>query len=251
MRILVTNDDGVLAPGITILANHLRHLAEVSVVAPDRDQSGASHSLTLHNPLRVKTLENGCTSVTGTPTDCVHLAVTGFLKAHPDLVVSGINDGANLGDDILYSGTVAAAMEGRFLGYPSIAVSLLRGQDRHFETAAIVAKNLVLRLQTDPLPASTILNVNVPNLPVDDIKGYEVTRLGSRHNAEPVVKTTDPKDQPIFWIGPAGPEQDAGAGTDFYAVNHGCVSITPLHIDLTHYKAFDQLAVWVKQITLT
>ncbi|MEE9451611.1 MAG: 5'/3'-nucleotidase SurE [Gammaproteobacteria bacterium] len=247
MYILVTNDDGIHAPGINILAESLTQIAKVDVVAPDRNRSGASHSLTLHDPLRAEQLDNGYIRITGTPTDCVHLAVTGFLEAKPDIVLSGINDGANLGDDILYSGTVAAAMEGRFLGYPSIAISLIRGEEPHYETAASVAKNLVLQLQSDPLPTETILNVNVPNVPLNEIKGYEVTRLGTRHYAEPVITAKDPADKTIYWIGPAGPEQDAGFGTDFYAVNNNCVSITPLHVDLTYYKVFDQLSNWIKR----
>lgn len=246
IKILVSNDDGVYAPGINTLAEVLATLAEVSVVAPDRNRSGASNSLTLTSPLRTKVINNGFISVEGTPTDCVHLALTGMLDHNPDMVVSGINDGANLGDDILYSGTVAAAMEGRYLGLPAIAISLCGENPVHYPTAAHVAKMLVEHLRDDPLPAQTILNVNVPNLSMKDINGFEVTRLGTRHSAEPAISGHDPRGKPLFWIGPPGLEQDAGPGTDFHAVNHGRVSITPLHIDLTHYKAFDQLSGWVK-----
>ena len=248
MRILVSNDDGVLAPGIRILANELATIAELDVVAPDRNRSGASNSLTLTRPLTVKKMDNGQYSVEGTPTDCVHLALTGFLDSHFDLVVSGINDGANLGDDILYSGTVAAAMEGRYLGLPAIAISMVGDQIRHYETAAVIAKQLVLQLQSNSLPSQTILNVNVPDVPLDQIKGLQVTRLGTRHCAERVVKEHDPRGRPIYWIGRPGPEADSGVGTDFYAVNSGYVSITPLHLDMTHYKMFDQLSTWLGDI---
>ncbi len=248
MRILVSNDDGFLAPGLSTLAKVLSEIAEVTVVAPDRNRSGASNSLTLVNPLRVTTTENGFIAVNGTPTDCVHLAVTGLLKDMPDMVVSGINEGANLSDDVLYSGTVAAATEGRFLGLPSIAVSLLGPKCQHYETAADVAKKLVLHLRKDPLPKFTILNVNVPDLPIEEVRGFQVTRLGTRHIAEPTIKTVDPRGRRIYLVGKPGPEEDAGPGTDFFAVNEGYVSITPLHLDLTHYKVFDQLAGWVKAL---
>jgi 5'-nucleotidase len=248
MRILVSNDDGVLAPGIKILSNELATVAEVKVVAPDRNRSGASNSLTLTRPLRVRQLENGYYSVEGTPTDCVHLALTGFLDPVADMVVSGINEGGNLGDDVLYSGTVAAAMEGRYLGLPAIAISMVGDVIKHYETAAIIAKQLVLKLSVNRLPSQTILNVNVPNLPINEIKGIQVTRLGTRHSAEPIIKEYDPRGRPIYWIGPPGPEADAGAGTDFYAINSGYVSITPLHLDMTHYKMFDQLSNCIEGI---
>lgn len=250
MRILISNDDGVLAPGIRILATHLAEIADIDVVAPDRNRSGASNSLSLNRPLRVRCLENGHYSVEGTPTDCVHLALTGFLEASFDMVVSGINEGGNLGDDILYSGTVAAAMEGRYLGLPAVALSLVGDKHQHFETAALIAKQLVQQLRVNRLPAQTILNVNVPDLPMDKIKGMQVTRLGTRHGAEPLVKASDPRGRPIYWIGPAGPEADAGVGTDFHAINAGYVSITPLHLDLTHYSLFDQLSHWLNEIQL-
>lgn len=243
MRILVSNDDGVFAPGIHFLSKELSTIANIDVVAPDRNRSGASNSLTLTRPLRVKTLENGFISVEGTPTDCVHLAVTGYLEPQPDVVVSGINDGANLGDDILYSGTVAAAMEGRYLGLPAIAVSLVG--DKHYQTAAEIAKKLVLKLKNHTLPKQTILNVNVPDLPIEEIAGIEVTRLGTRHCAEPIVKEMDPRGRPIYWIGPPGPEEDCGPGTDFFAVRRGYVSVTPLHLDMTHYQVFDRLNAWI------
>lgn len=250
MKILVSNDDGFLAPGINILAKALKEIGEVTVVAPDRNRSGASNSLTLDNALRTTTAENGFICVNGTPTDCVHLAVTGLLKEMPDMVVSGINQGSNLSDDVLYSGTVAAATEGRFLGLPSIAVSLVGPKCLHYETAAHVAKQLVIKLRKDPLPKDTILNVNVPDLPLTELRGFQVTRLGTRHIAEPTIKAVDPRGRKIYWIGQPGPEEDAGPGTDFHAVNTGYVSITPLQLDLTHYKVFEQLAGWVKLLEM-
>lgn len=255
MRVLISNDDGVLAPGIKILANHISTVAEIEVLAPDRNKSGASNSLSLTRPLRVRQLENGYYSVEGTPTDCVHLALTGFITSTLDMVISGINDGANLGDDILYSGTVAAAMEGRYLGLPAIAVSLVNdmgfsGSGPHYETAAYVTKQLMLQLAINKLPSQTILNVNVPNLPIDDIQGLQVTRLGTRHQAEPLVKQVDPRGRNMYWIGPPGAEADAGVGTDFHAISQGYVSVTPLHLDLTHYKMFQPLSQWMEQISL-
>lgn len=250
MRILVSNDDGVFAPGIYSLAKELEKIGNVDVVAPDRNRSGASNSLTLTRPIRAKKLHTGFVSVEGTPTDCVHLAVTGYFETEPDLVVSGINDGANLGDDILYSGTVAAAMEGRYLGLPAIAVSLVGENVKNYDTAAVVAKNLVLMLTQNPLPKQTILNVNVPDLPLKEIKGIEVTRLGTRHCAEPIVKEMDPRGHPIYWVGPPGPEEDCGNGTDFSAVRRGYVSVTPLQIDMTHYEVFDRLSSWIGELKL-
>ncbi len=250
MHILVSNDDGYTAQGIETLAAALSTIADVTVVAPDRNRSGASNSLTLDNPLRVNQLSNGFYRVEGTPTDCVHLAITGLLDDEPDMVVAGINEGANLGDDVLYSGTVAAAMEGRFLGLPAIAISLVGQQATHYDTAAWVAKKLVSQLQTSKLPANTILNVNVPDLPIDALTGFESTRLGYRHKAEPVVKEVDPRGRPLYWVGPAGEEQDAGPGTDFHAIRQGAVSITPIQIDLTHYKALEDVASWLGNIEL-
>jgi len=246
MQILISNDDGYQAPGIRCLAEALSRIATVTVVAPERDRSGASNSLTLDYPLRARTMEDGFVCVDGTPTDCVHLAITGLLETEPDMVVSGINAGANLGDDVIYSGTVAGAMEGRFLGRPAMAVSLAAQQEPyHFETAARVAVELIQRLLRDPLPSDTILNVNVPNVPWEALAGYEATRLGHRHRAEPVVRTEDPRGRPIYWVGPAGAEQDAGPGTDFHAVRNGKVSITPIHVDLTQYRALDKVSSWI------
>ena len=242
---MISNDDGVSAPGIRALAMELSSLADIDVMAPDRNRSGASNSLTLTNPLRVRQLDNGYYSVEGTPTDCVHLALTGFFETTVDMVVSGINDGANLGDDILYSGTVAAAMEGRYLGFPAIAVSMVGDNIQHYNTAAVIARQLVMKLRMSPLPLQTILNVNVPDLPLSKINGIEVTRLGKRHSAEPIVKEYDPRGRPIYWVGPPGLEADAGPGTDFFAIKQGCVSITPLQLDLTHYKAFEQVSTWI------
>ncbi len=243
MKILISNDDGYKSVGIQCLAQVLSEVAEVFVVAPDRDRSGASNSLTLDAPIRATRAENGFIRVDGTPTDCVHLAITGLLDEEPDMVVSGINAGANLGDDVLYSGTVAAAMEGRFLGLPALAVSLA-GQE-HYETAARVVKFLIARLNEDPLPADTILNVNVPDLPWEQLAGFEATRLGHRHKAEPVIKGTDPRGRTIYWVGPPGTEQDAGPGTDFHAIRHNFVSITPILVDLTRYSALDKVANWL------
>jgi 5'-nucleotidase len=246
MHFLIGNDDGYRAKGLVCLANALASIAQVSVVAPDRDRSGASNSLTLERPLRATIGDNGYISVDGTPTDCVHLAITGLLDIEPDMVVSGINAGANLGDDVLYSGTVAAAMEGRFLGYPAIAISLASFEPTHFGTAAQVAVTLIKRLETQRLSADIILNVNVPDVPFADIAGFQSTRLGHRHKAEPVVKTADPRGRPIYWVGPAGAEQDAGPGTDFHAVNHGYVSVTPIQVDLTRYDAMAKIGEWLQ-----
>jgi 5'-nucleotidase len=248
MRILVSNDDGVDAAGIRMLASVLREAGhEVTVVAPDRDRSGASNSLTLDLPIRLKRIDHYTVSVAGTPTDCVHLALTGLLEFEPDIVVSGINNAANLGDDVIYSGTVSAAMEGRFLGLPAVAVSLVtRNHDpKHFETAARAAVEIVARLKADPLPADTILNVNVPDLPWNEVKGFEVTRLGNRHRAEGCIAQKDPRGNEVYWIGPAGREQDSGPGTDFHAVRTGHISITPIQVDLTRYQALEKVASWV------
>lgn len=245
LRVLISNDDGVYAEGITELAEAVREMAEVTVVAPDRNRSGASNSLSLSRPIRLKHLSERLISVEGTPTDCVHIAITGLLTTMPDMVLSGINAGSNMGDDVWYSGTVAAAMEGRFMGLPAIAISLAGDQLLNYRSAAMVATRLIRHLLEDPLPAGTILNVNVPDVPFSDIQGYEVTRLGTRHCAEPTIRQLDPRGAPIYWIGPAGKEEDAGPGTDFYAVKNKKVSITPLRIDLTRYEAFDQLASWV------
>ena len=246
MKILVTNDDGIHAPGIRALANALAEIAEITMVAPDRDRSGASHSLSLSVPLTVHKMDNKEEYVIeGTPTDCVHLALTGYFEKKFDLVVSGINAGANMGDDVIYSGTVGAALEGRFLGFPSIAVSLTGGH-KNYETAAIMTRKIVTYLKSHQLQKTMTLNVNVPDVVIEDIRGFEVTRLGSRHPAEPAIKQKDPRGRTIYWIGPAGEENDAGVGTDFHAIKNRYVSITPLQVDLTAYNAFDEVADWVK-----
>jgi 5'-nucleotidase len=249
LRILLANDDGYQARGLRMLADALAPLAEVVIVAPDRNRSGASNSLTLETPLRVERVEDNVYYINGTPTDCVHIAVTGGLLDHePDMLISGINHGANLGDDVLYSGTVAAAMEGRFLGIPSIAVSLVLSGGQHFATAAALVRRLVERNATDPLPVDSILNVNVPDLPANEVKGIRTTRLGFRHKSEPAVKALDPHNRPIYWIGPAGAGQDAGPGTDFHAVASGYVSVSPIKVDLTAHTAIDKVAGWFDRL---
>ncbi|MBS0377683.1 MAG: 5'/3'-nucleotidase SurE [Proteobacteria bacterium] len=247
MKILVSNDDGYRAEGIRRLRGSLSSLAEITVVAPDRNRSGASNSLTLDVPLRVFESEPGVYYVPGTPTDCVHLAISGLFDFEHDMVVSGVNDGPNLGDDVLYSGTVAAAVEGRFLGLPTLAVSLCTGsaKDGHFETGAEVARVLVERLLKQPLERALILNVNVPDVPFAQLKGFRATRLGYRHRSEAVMQAQDPRGRPVYWVGPAGPEQDAGPGTDFEAVAHGYVSVTPLQVDLTRHAALPQISQWL------
>jgi 5'-nucleotidase len=246
MRILLSNDDGYFAPGLAHLADALADLGEVVVVAPERDRSGASNSLTLDRPLAVRRSANGFMFVNGTPTDCVHLAVTGLLEALPDLVVSGINLGANMGDDTIYSGTVAAATEGFLLGIPSVALSLTSKAGRHFPTAARVARDIVRRFQTQPIEHPVLLNVNVPDIPFETLVGTEVTRLGKRHKAEGVVKVENPRGEMMYWIGAAGAAQDAGPGTDFNAVASRRVSITPLQIDLTHAHQISRIVDWLK-----
>ncbi|MDH4056622.1 MAG: 5'/3'-nucleotidase SurE [Gammaproteobacteria bacterium] len=245
MKILVSNDDGYLATGIITLAAALEKVAEVVVVAPDRNRSAASNSLTLNVPLRVTQTGPNRYAVDGTPSDCVHLAVTGFLDYEPDLVVSGINHGANLGDDVIYSGTVAAAMEGRFLGLPTLAVSLVGINLVHFETAAMVAAELVRKIDRAPFESNVVLNLNVPDVPIEQLKGVKATRLGFRHKSEPILRDTDPYGRPIYWVGPAGPGQDAGEGTDFSAVEQGFASVTPLRVDLTRKEIIDELSGWL------
>ena len=245
MKILVSNDDGYLATGINVLTAELEKVAEVVVVAPDRNRSAASNSLTLKVPLRVSEVAPDRYKVDGTPSDCVHLALTGFLDFEPDLVVSGINHGANLGDDVIYSGTVAAAMEGRFLGLPTIAVSLVGNDLQHFDTAAAVASELVQKIERAPLASDVVLNLNVPNISLSELKGVQATRLGFRHKSEQILKDTDPYGRPIYWVGPAGEGQDAGEGTDFFAVKRGFASVTPLKVDLTRYTAIDDLSDWL------
>ena len=249
MKILISNDDGYRAEGLRALNEALSQVAQTTVVAPDRNRSGASNSLTLDVPLRVMSYdENKYLVVNGTPTDCVHLAISGLFDFEHDMVVSGINDGANLGDDVLYSGTVAAAIEGRFLGLSAIAVSLViqPGSGQHFDTAARVALELVMRVQRTPLHRATILNVNVPDLPYEELKGYQATRLGFRHRSERIVRSEDPRGRPVYWVGAAGVGHDAGPGTDFHAVANGYVSVTPLQIDLTRHTMLDEVREWLQ-----
>lgn len=246
MRILLSNDDGYFAPGIQALADALAGLGDIVVVAPEQNRSGASNSLTLDRPLFLKKAANGFYFVNGTPTDCVHLAVTGMLDTLPDIIVSGINHGANMGDDTIYSGTVAAATEGYLLGIPSIAVSLTSFEGNHFATAGRVVREMVERFCRHPISGPVLLNVNVPDIPYDELKGQEVTRLGRRHKAEPVVKMLSPRNETVYWIGAAGAAADAGLGTDFNAVERGCVSITPLQIDLTHTGQIAVVEHWMK-----
>ncbi|OGA03914.1 MAG: 5'/3'-nucleotidase SurE [Betaproteobacteria bacterium RIFCSPLOWO2_02_FULL_62_17] len=245
MRILLSNDDGYFSPGIAILAETLSKIGTVTVVAPERDRSGASNSLTLDRPLSVRRSANGFLFIDGTPTDCVHIAVTGLLDHLPDMVVSGINLGANMGDDTIYSGTVAAATEGYLLGIPSIAVSLVGKEGRHFATAARVARDLVERCRKSPPAARMLLNVNVPDVAQAEVQGTQVTRLGKRHKAEAVVKTTTPRGDTVYWIGAAGAAADAGPGTDFHAISANRVSITPLQIDLTDNHQMPQIEKWL------
>lgn len=245
MRILLSNDDGYLAPGLAQLAASLAGLGEISVVAPERNRSGASNSLTLDLPLHLGRAQNGYLFVSGTPTDCVHLAVTGVLEHQPDMVVSGINLGANMGDDTIYSGTVAAATEGYLLGVPAIAISLASFAGRHFETAGRIARELVDRFAARPFAEPVLLNVNVPDVPYEALRGIKVTRLGRRHKAEPAVKSVSPRGETLYWIGPAGPAADAGEGTDFHAVENGWVSVTPLQIDLTHAAQMAGVRDWL------
>lgn len=247
MRILLSNDDGYFAPGLAALAQALGTVAEVTVVAPERDRSGASNSLTLDRPLTLRKSSSGFYYVNGTPTDCVHLAVTGWLPQLPDMVISGINHGANMGDDTIYSGTVAAATEGFLLGIPSIAISLAGVTMGQYATAAQVALDLVKRYRKQSMSQAMLLNVNVPDLPYAELKSVETTRLGKRHKAEPVVKAESPRGETVYWVGAAGGAQDAGAGTDFHAVAQGRVSITPLQIDLTHFEQLDSIKQWMQE----
>ncbi len=251
MRILLSNDDGYLAPGIVQLADSLADMGEITVVAPERNRSGASNSLTLDLPLHMRRAANGYLFVSGTPTDCVHLAVTGVLDHQPDMVVSGINLGANMGDDTIYSGTVAAATEGYLLGVPSIAISLASFEGKHFATAGRVARELVQRFGAAPFSEPVLLNVNVPDLPWGEVRGFETGRLGNRHRAEACTPQQDPRGRQWWWIGAAGIEQDAGPGTDFHAVRTGHISITPIHVDLTRYQALEQVASWVGGLSTT
>lgn len=246
MRILLSNDDGYFAPGLAILAQTLSLIADITVVAPERDRSGASNSLTLDRPLMLRQAHSGFYYVNGTPTDCVHLAVTGMLDHLPDMVISGINHGANMGDDTIYSGTVAAATEGFLLGVPSLAISLASHAAGHYATAARVAADLAQRVMARPFAVPMLLNVNVPDIAYQDLRGTEITRLGRRHKAEPVVKSTNPRGQIVYWVGAAGAAQDAGEGTDFHAVAHDRVSVTPLQMDLTQFSQLAPLQAWLE-----
>ncbi|QCZ94652.1 5'/3'-nucleotidase SurE [Salinimonas iocasae] len=245
MRILLSNDDSVFAKGINVLFNALNEKHDVTVIAPDRNCSGASNALSLHQPLRIQQLDNGFYSVNGTPSDCVHVGVNSFMDDEPELVVSGINHGANLGDDVIYSGTVAAATEGRYMGLPAIAVSLTNHEGNHFETAAQVVLDIIDKLQQHPLEANQILNVNVPDVPYNSLNGIKVTRQGRRHRAEGMVKTKDPFGRTIFWYGPAGAEQDASEGTDFHAIANNYCSVTPLDVDMTAHNSLETMKNWL------
>ncbi len=245
MRILLSNDDGYFAPGLACLAETLSKIAEIIVVAPERDRSGSSNSLTLDRPLSLRKSHNGFYYVNGTPTDCVHLAVTGMLDVMPDMIISGVNHGANMGDDTIYSGTVAAATEGFLLGIPSLAVSLVSASNGNYATAARVASDMVLRFRDNDIQNPVLLNINVPDIEYQQLAGIEVTRLGRRHKAEPVIKSQSPRGESVYWVGAAGAAQDAGKGTDFFAVQQNLVSVTPLQIDLTRYDQLDLIARWL------
>jgi len=245
MHLLLSNDDGIHATGLKLLANALASLGMITVVAPNRERSASSNSLTLERPIRAQVVEDNWYSVDGTPTDCVHLAITGLIEDEPDIVVTGINSGANLGDDVIYSGTVAAAMEGRFLGLPAVAISVASFQPRFLEEAAQVSLELITKLSSTQMPKDVIININIPDLAKQELKGIQTTRLGNRHKAEPVIKSEDPRGKTIYWVGSAGPEQDAGPGTDFHAIKNGYISVSPMHLDLTHYKAMQDVAEWV------
>jgi 5'-nucleotidase len=245
MKILLSNDDGYFAPGLNILAEHIAKIADITVVAPERNRSGASNSLTLDRPLSVKKASNGFFYVNGTPTDCVHIALTGLMDTMPDMVISGINDGANMGDDTIYSGTVAAAMEGYLLGIPSIAVSMSQHNSTHFETAAKVAVELIQHYQKTGFSSPTLLNVNVPDIPYEALQGRTVTRLGKRHKAEPVVQLKTPRNETVYWVGAAGQPNDGGLGTDFHAIANQQVSISPIQVDLTCHAQLNDIKQWL------
>ncbi len=247
MKILISNDDGYFAPGLNILAEHIAKFADITVVAPERNRSGASNSLTLDRPLSVKKAANGFFYVNGTPTDCVHIALTGLMDEMPDMVISGINDGANMGDDTIYSGTVAAATEGYLLGIPSIAISMSQHNSTHFETAARVAVELIQHHIKHGFATTTLLNVNVPDISYAELAGRTVTRLGKRHKAEPVIQLKTPRNETVYWVGAAGTPNDGGKGTDFYAVAHNEVSISPIQVDLTKHSQLDELKTWLEK----
>ena len=246
MRILISNDDGYQAKGIKQLTKSLSEIAEVIVVAPSENKSAASSSLTLGRPLKPIQIEENVYAIDATPTDCVHLALCGFIKESIDLVVTGINFGANLGDDTIYSGTVAGAIEGRFLGLPSIAISLASWEGNHFETAGEIAKILVTQIGKSELSHNTIINVNVPDIPLSEIKGIKSTRLGSRHKSEPSIK--DKEDASVYWIGDNGKEDENSEGTDFHAISNKFVSVTPLQIDTTKHSELKRMNDWLQKI---
>ncbi len=250
MHFLLSNDDGYQATGLEILVQTMRAFGEITVVAPDRNRSGASNSLTLDAPLYTKQLSDRFFHVNGTPTDCVHLAITGLLDDIPDMVISGVNHGANLGDDVIYSGTVAAAMEGRFLGRPAIALSLAGENPTHYGTAGMVVRNLISKLLADPIDNDILLNINIPDVPFEELRGFEVTRLGQRHKSEPAIRTKDPKNRTVYWVGPVGAGEDAGPGTDFHAVAANKISVTPLQADLTRYAVLTRVGDWMADLEL-
>lgn len=249
MRILIANDDGYLSEGIRALYEVMRKLGQATIVAPDRNRSGASNSLTLSHPVFVRQHEPGIYSLEGTPTDCVNIALSGLLEEDQDMVVSGINDGPNMGDDVLYSGTVAAAIEGRHLGHPALAVSMASHEPRHYETAARVMSNLVSHLKEVPLPGDTILNINVPDLPFEQLSGMKATRLGTRHPSQKAIRQMSPRGETLFWIGAAGDIANDGPGTDFGAVKDGYVSVTPLQIDLTRNDSVSPVSDWLEHLS--
>ncbi len=246
MQILLSNDDGYLAKGLGQLDRKLSEIANIITIAPDRDRSGASNSLTLERPIRAQEVRERLFKVNGTPADCIHLAITGLLESEPDMVISGINSGPNMGDDVIYSGTVAAAIEGRFLSYPAIAISMSKYDPQHYETGAMVALNLVSKLKKhNPFGERVVLNINVPDLPYEELKGYSVTRLGYRQRPNPAIHSKDPRGKDIFWVGSAGSEADASEGTDFHAIKNNFVSITPLKIDITDYELVKNFQEWL------
>ncbi|WP_338515988.1 5'/3'-nucleotidase SurE [Candidatus Legionella polyplacis] len=251
MKILISNDDGIYSPGIKFLKKEMSLIAETIVIAPDRNCSGYSNALTLTKPLKINKLKNNYYSVTGTPVDCVHLGLTGLINKKFDIVISGINDQPNLGDDILYSGTIAAAMEGRYLKLPAISLSISKNKNDniyYYNVAAIIARQLVTNLYKNIFPPKTILNINVPNIPLNKIKGIKISRLGTRHYPKSLIKDYDPRGNKIYWIGLPGLKSDTGPGTDFYAIKNNYISITPINTNLTNYKIFNELKIWINSI---
>lgn len=246
--VLLSNDDGVLAPGMRALKQAVAPLAEYKVVAPSSNCSGYSNALTLDRPIRLHTLEDGSNSVDGTPADSVHLGINVLSEHEPSMVISGINAGANLGDDVLYSGTVAAATEGRYLGKPAIAISQVNGDVDNFESSMMAIQKLLRHWDDIPLPQHTLLNVNVPDLPWDQIKGFQVTRLGRRGRFDDVQEYMDPRGKKGYWLGVAARGEDNGPGTDFYAIDHGYISITPLQIDMTNHDVIGELSQWTEAV---